>query len=72
MSKLPDFIRFNRPDERVPRFTRNLGDKVHAVAHPVAKVIDRVAGTRLSTCGGCAERRRKLNELADGKRDGMA
>lgn len=38
-----------------------LGDAAHAVAHPVARVIDAVAGTNLRNCGGCAERRRRWN-----------
>jgi len=40
-----------------------LGDKVHAVAQPIAEVIDRVTGARISTCGACAKRREKLNNL---------
>lgn len=50
--------------EAIPLLPRNLGDKVHAVAHPVAKVID--AGTallgrptNLQGCGGCFDRRWK-------------
>lgn len=38
-----------------------LGDAVHAIAHPVAVGIDRIAGTNLRNCGGCAERRRRWN-----------
>lgn len=41
----------------------NLGDKVHAVAQPIAKVIDKVAGTNIQSCGGCARRREALNKL---------
>lgn len=38
-----------------------LGDMVHAVAQPIAKVIDRVAGTNVQGCGACAKRRAMLN-----------
>jgi len=40
-----------------------LGDKVHAVAQPIAKVIDQTFDTKISTCGACAKRREKLNNL---------
>lgn len=40
---------------------RGLGDIVHAVANPVAKVVDRVAGTNLQGCESCAKRREALN-----------
>lgn len=38
-----------------------LGDIVHAVANPVAKAIDYIAGTDLQNCGGCMERQATLN-----------
>ena len=41
---------------------RGLGDVLAAVAQPVAKAIDAVAGTQIQTCGGCAKRRAALNE----------
>lgn len=40
-----------------------LGDKVHSVAQPIAKVIDKTLGTNIQGCGGCARRREKLNNL---------
>jgi len=40
-----------------------LGDKVDSVAKPIAKVIDKVLGTEIQECGGCAKRREKLNNL---------
>ena len=45
-----------------------LGDVVHAVARPVAAVVDAVAGTNLQNCGGCAARRQKLNQKYPMKR----
>jgi len=41
---------------------RGLGDVVHALASPIAKAVDAVAGTNLQNCGGCAARREKLNQ----------
>lgn len=38
-----------------------LGDVVAAVAQPIAKVIDAVAGTNVAGCGGCAKRQAALN-----------
>jgi hypothetical protein len=40
---------------------RGLGDVVALVAQPVARVIDRFAGTGIEHCGGCAKRRAALN-----------
>lgn len=44
-----------------PRF--RLGDAVHAVAHPVAKAVDKIAGTKLANCSACEARRQRLNRL---------
>jgi hypothetical protein len=38
-----------------------LGDKIAAVAQPIAKAIDKVAGTKLAGCGGCKKMRERLN-----------
>ena len=38
-----------------------VGDIVHAIAQPIAKAIDRVAGTNVQKCGACAKRRAMLN-----------
>ena len=38
-----------------------VGDAVHAIAEPIAKAIDRFAGTRIQGCGSCAKRRARLN-----------
>jgi hypothetical protein len=42
---------------------RGLGDVVAAVAQPIARAIDRVAGTDIKHCAGCAGRRDSLNRL---------
>lgn len=39
-----------------------LGDKVERIAQPIAKAIDRVAGTRIQECGGCKKRKEWLNK----------
>lgn len=46
---------------RKPRKLRLLGDAVHAVAAPVARVLDAVLGTDLQHCPSCAARRAALN-----------
>ncbi len=48
--------------DSTPRRIRGLGDVVHTLAQPVAKVIDAVAKTNLQNCGGCKSRREKLNQ----------
>ncbi len=40
-----------------------LGDKVHAVAKPIAGAIDKALGTNIKECSACARRREKLNNL---------
>jgi hypothetical protein len=41
--------------------TRGLGDVVHSVAQPIAKVIDKALGTNVQGCWSCAGRREALN-----------
>lgn len=40
-----------------------LGDAVAAVAQPIAKAIDAVAGTNVQGCGACKKRQEALNKL---------
>ena len=42
---------------------RGLGDLVAVVAQPIARAIDRVAGTDIEHCAGCARRRAVLNRV---------
>lgn len=47
------------------RRMRGLGDAVHAVANPIARAIDAVAGTDIQHCAGCVGkggRRERWNE----------
>lgn len=56
----------HRPDLDKPIEARDmlgLGDAVAMVAQPIAKVIDRVAGTHIVGCGGCKQRQAFLNQL---------
>jgi hypothetical protein len=40
---------------------RGLGDIVESVAKPIARAVDRIAGTDIEHCQGCAKRRDALN-----------
>jgi len=42
---------------------RMLGDKVHSIAQPIAKIIDKTFGTKIQECVACKERQEKLNNL---------
>lgn len=56
----------HRPDLDKPIEARDilgLGDAVAMVAQPIARVIDRVAGTDIQNCGGCKQRQEMLNRL---------
>jgi len=46
----------------LPQNPKGLGDVIHHYAQPVAKVIDRVVGTNVQSCGGCRRRREVLNQ----------
>jgi hypothetical protein len=53
----------HRPDMDKPRSKVGLGDAVAAVAQPIAKAVDAVFGTELQRCGGCEQRKEKLNRF---------
>lgn len=44
-----------------PRLT-GLGDAIARIAKPIARALDRVAGTNLENCKPCAKRQAKLNQ----------
>lgn len=44
---------------------RGLGDVVERIAKPIARGIDRIAGTDIEQCKGCANRRDWLNNLTN-------
>jgi hypothetical protein len=41
---------------------KGLGDRVEKIAQPIARVIDRVAGTNIQECGSCKKRKEWLNK----------
>jgi hypothetical protein len=41
---------------------RGFGDRIERLARPIAKAIDRVAGTNIQGCGACQKRKEYLNE----------
>jgi hypothetical protein len=47
---------------RKPHGIEGLGDVVHIIAGPAAKVIDGMLGTDWQHCPECAERRKDWNE----------
>lgn len=40
-----------------------IGTVIHEVLKPAVKVVDRIAGTDLASCGGCAKRQLLINSL---------
>jgi hypothetical protein len=51
------------PDKCPFGVVTGVGDVVEMIAQPIARVIDRVAGTNVQECGGCSKRRDALNRL---------
>lgn len=52
----------HRPDLMKPAARPlGLGDAVAAVAQPIARAIDAVAGTNVQGCGGCKQRQADWN-----------
>jgi hypothetical protein len=47
---------------RDPKPNIGLGDRVERIAQPIARVIDRVAGTNIQGCGACQKRKEYLNK----------
>lgn len=45
----------------VDQLAPGLGDKIARVAQPIARVIDKVAGTKIAGCGGCKKMKDRLN-----------
>jgi len=46
---------------------KGLGDMVASIAQPIARAIDRVAGTNVQGCGGCKRRQEALNAMTKPK-----
>tara|TARA_R110000868_G_scaffold32977_4_gene120093 strand:+ start:71 stop:277 length:207 start_codon:yes stop_codon:yes gene_type:complete len=47
------------PDWNAPKV--GLGDRIEKLAQPIARVIDKVAGTNIQGCGACQKRKEYLN-----------
>jgi|TARA_X000001382_G_scaffold95513_1_gene69927 hypothetical protein len=43
--------------------TLGLGDRVEKIAQPIAKIIDKFAGTNIQGCGACQKRKEYLNNI---------
>lgn len=60
-------IDFGQNNEEYANLVKNntsgIGDIVHKIANPIAKTIDGVFGTNIQKCGGCKNRREKLNKM---------
>jgi hypothetical protein len=41
---------------------KGLGDRVERIAQPIARIIDKVAGTNIKGCGACKKRKQYLNK----------
>ena len=52
----------NNPADFCAEGYRGLGDVVHAVADPIAALIDGAIGTNIRGCWSCAQRRDALNK----------
>jgi hypothetical protein len=50
------------PVEVVKKKITGIGDVVHKIAQPIAKSIDKVAGTNIQGCGACQKRKEYLNK----------
>ncbi len=61
-----DYVILDDQDwEQISRDYMGLGDKVHAFLKPIVGVVDKMIGTNLSNCRGCAARRKRLNRLGN-------
>jgi hypothetical protein len=49
------------PVEVVKKKITGIGDVVHKIAQPIARVIDKIAGTNIQGCGACQKRKEYLN-----------
>ena len=60
--ELPDDFDFGAEEKPVP-VPPGLGDTFSKyIAQPIAKTIDLVTGTNIVNCGGCEERKLRMNE----------
>lgn len=62
LDKIHSFLCENNPKDFCAEGYRGLGDVVHAVAQPIAALIDGALGTNVRGCWSCASRREALNK----------
>lgn len=61
-SNEPDTMDLPEPARVVRKKITGLGDRVERIAQPIARAIDKVAGTNIQGCGACQKRKEYLNE----------
>lgn len=61
VDRIHEYLCDNNPAEFCAEGYRGLGDVVHAIAQPIAGVIDAALGTNIRGCWSCAQRREALN-----------
>ena len=54
--------KINDPILEIKNASVGLGDRVERIAQPIARAIDKVAGTNIQGCGSCQKRKEYLNE----------
>lgn len=54
--------KINDPILEIKNASVGLGDRVERIAQPIARAIDKVAGTNIQGCGACQKRKEYLNE----------
>lgn len=52
-----------KPPVPPPKITTGLGDAVATIAQPIAKIVDKLTGSKLASCTPCARRRATLNRI---------
>lgn len=62
IDKIEKYLCKNNPEEYCTDKARGLGDLVHSIAQPIARVIDQNLGTNIKGCWSCASRRKALNK----------
>ena len=53
----------NDPYANHDKQNMGLGDLVETIAQPIAKVIEKLAGTKSRECGSCKKRKKYLNKI---------
>jgi hypothetical protein len=51
----------NTPNIVCGEGTRGVGDMIHGIAQPLARLADSLTGSNLAGCGGCFKRQHELN-----------